>query len=160
MWQVANGEDKDPVIPRGDHVSLSSETTLENFTLDRQIIKQSLHALVDELFKRIRHNNYQFRTVGIKLVRTDFSIETREKSYMNYQYERNNIESIIEELLNKFNLEENISSESSTTNSKKYRTEKILPVRKVGLKVTNLISIGNNRDKDKHYRQMTLSDYV
>ena len=164
MWQVANGEDKDPVIPRGDHVSLSSETTLENFTLDRQIIKQSLHALVDELFKRIRHNNYQFRTVGIKLVRTDFSIETREKSYMNYQYERNNIESIIEELLNKFNLEENISSESSTTNSKKYRTEKILPVRKVGLKVTNLISISNNNDnnnnKNKQFRQMTLSDYL
>ena len=83
---------------------------------------------------------------------------------MNYQYERNNIESIIEELLNKFNLEENISSESSTTNSKKYRTEKILPVRKVGLKVTNLISISNNNDnnnnKNKQFRQMTLSDYL
>ena len=22
MWQVANGEDNDPVIPRGDHISL------------------------------------------------------------------------------------------------------------------------------------------
>ncbi|HET7643783.1 MAG TPA: DNA polymerase IV [Nitrososphaeraceae archaeon] len=158
MWQVANGEDKDPVIPRGDHVSLSNETTLENFTLDRQIIKQSLCELVDELFKRIKHNNYQFRTVGIKLVRTDFSIETREKSFMNYQYEKNNIESIIEELLNKFNLEKNISSES-TTNSKKYRTENILPIRKVGLKVTNLISMSNN-NVNKQSRQMTLSDYI
>ena len=27
MWQVANGEDNDPVIPRGDYVSLSNETT-------------------------------------------------------------------------------------------------------------------------------------
>jgi DNA polymerase IV (archaeal DinB-like DNA polymerase) len=163
MWQVANGEDNGPVIPRGDHISLSNETTLENFTIDRQIIKQSLHALVDELFERIKHNNYQFRTVGIKLVRTDFSIETREKSFANYQNERNNIESIIEELLNKFNLEDSISSETaSTTKSKKYTTKKILPVRKVGLKVTNLISISNNntKDKDKLYRQMTLSDYV
>jgi DNA polymerase IV (DinB-like DNA polymerase) len=161
MWQVANGEDDDPVIPRGDHVSLSNETTLENFTLDRQIIKQSLYGLVDVLFERIKNKNYQFRTVGIKLVRTDFSIETREKSYANYQYERNNIESVIEELLNKFILEESILPESvSTTSSKKHLTKRILPIRKLGLKVTNLISIGNNRDKDKHYRQMTLSDYV
>ncbi|HJT83633.1 MAG TPA: hypothetical protein VJ697_04045 [Nitrososphaeraceae archaeon] len=169
MWQVANGEDKDLVLPRGNHVSLSNETTLENFTLDRQIIKHSLYALVDELFERIKHNNYQFRTVGIILVRTDFSIETREKSYTNYQYKRNNIESIIEELLNKINLEKNISSESaSTTNSKKQNTEKILFVRKVGLKVTNLLLVDNNNNNDnrnndnknKQFRQMTLSDYV
>ncbi|HSF51529.1 MAG TPA: DUF72 domain-containing protein, partial [Nitrososphaeraceae archaeon] len=41
MWQVANGENSDPVIPRGDHVSLSNESTLENFTLDKKIIKKS-----------------------------------------------------------------------------------------------------------------------
>jgi DNA polymerase IV (DinB-like DNA polymerase) len=31
MWQVANGEDNDPVIPRGDHISISNESTLEYF---------------------------------------------------------------------------------------------------------------------------------
>ncbi|HET7643497.1 MAG TPA: DNA polymerase IV [Nitrososphaeraceae archaeon] len=163
MWQVANGENNESVIPRGDHISISNETTLENFTLDKEMIKQSLYELIDELIERIKNNNYRFRTVGIKLVRTDFSIETREKSYSNYQTERNNIESVIEELLNKFNLEQSISSESaSTSNSKKNITKGILPVRKVGLKVTNLISLGNNntKDKDKQYRQMTISDYV
>ncbi|MGE5634250.1 MAG: DUF72 domain-containing protein [Deltaproteobacteria bacterium] len=39
MWQVANGEDNDPVIPRGDHISISNESTLEYFTLDREIMK-------------------------------------------------------------------------------------------------------------------------
>ncbi len=112
MWQVANGEDNDPVIPRGNHISLSNETTLENFTLDRKMIKQSLYELIDELIERIKNNKYQFRTVGIKLVRTDFSIETREKSYSNYQTERKSIESIIEELLNKFILEDSLSSSS------------------------------------------------
>src|SRR5215216_6618398 len=110
MWQVANGEDNDPVIPRGDHISLSNETTLDHFTLNRQIIKQSLYELIDELIGRIKNNKYQFRTVGIKLVRTDFSIETREKSYTNYQSERKSIESIIEELLNKFILEDTLLS--------------------------------------------------
>src|SRR5215208_2526352 len=160
MWQVANGEDNDPVIPRGDHISLSNETTLENFTLDRQIIKQSLYELIDELIERIKNNKYQFRTVGIKLVRTDFSIETREKSYTNYQTGRKSIESIIEELLNKFILEDSLSSSSSTTtNQKQSITKKILPIRKVGLRVSNLISIDNN-NKDIQYRQMTLLDYI
>ncbi len=159
MWQVANGLDNDPVIPRGDHISLSNETTLENFTLDKQIIKQSLYELVDELVERIKNNKYQFRTVGIKLVRTDFSIETREKSYNNYHSERKSIESIIEELLNKFILEDSSSSSTTTTNSKKTITKKILPIRKVGLKVSNLIAIDSN-SKDIQFRQMTLLDYI
>ena len=161
MWQVANGLDNDPVIPRGDHISLSNETTLENFTLDKQIIKQSLYELVDELVERIKNNKYQFRTVGIKLVRTDFSIETREKSYNNYQSERKSIESIIEELLNKFILEDSssFSTTTTTTNSKKTITKKILPIRKVGLKVSNLIAIDSN-SKDIQFRQMTLLDYI
>jgi impB/mucB/samB family C-terminal domain len=85
------------------------------------MIKQYLYELIDELIERIKNNKYQFRTVGIKLVRTDFSIETREKSYTNYQSERNSIESIIEELLNKFILEDNLSSSlSSNVTIKKY----------------------------------------
>jgi DNA polymerase IV (archaeal DinB-like DNA polymerase) len=156
MWQVANGEDNDPVIPRGDHISLSNETTLEHFTVDRKLIKQYLYELIDELFERITNNKYQFRTVGIKLVRTDFSIETREKSYNNYQSERKSIESIIEELLNKFILEDNIAS---SVNVKKTIDKKILPIRKVGMRVSNLIAIDNN-SKDIQDRQMTLLDYV
>ena len=126
------------------------------------MIKQSLYELIDELVERIKNNKYQFRTVGIKLVRTDFSIETREKSYSNYQSERKSIESIIDELLNKFTLEDSFSSSSSstTTNPKKTITKKILPIRKVGLRVSNLIAIDNNSKKDIQFRQMTLLDYV
>ena len=159
MWQVANGEDNDPVIPRGDHISLSTESTLKDFTLDRKMIKQYLYEMIDELYERITNNKYQFRTVGIKLVRTDFSIETREKSYTNHQSERKSIESVIEELLNKFILEDNLSS-STSTNLKKTNAKKILPIRKVGLRVSNLIAIDNNSKKDIYFRQVTLLDYV
>jgi len=96
------------------------------------MIKQSLYELIDELIERIKNNKYQFRTVGIKLVRTDFSIETRGKSYTNYQSERKSIESVIEELLNKFILEDNTSSSTTTTttttNSKKTIAKKILRI--------------------------------
>ena len=153
MWQVANGLDNEPVLPRGNHISLSNESTLEFVTEDKEIIKQSLYELIDELYERIKNNKYQFRTVGIKLMRTDFSVETREKSYIKYQSERKSIESIIEEVLDKFNLEDN----NLVIPSRKI-TKKFLPIRKVGLKVSNLIAIEKN-NKDNEYKQKTLLDY-
>ena len=153
MWQVANGLDNEPVLPRRNHISLSNESTLEFVTEDKEIIKQSLYELIDELYERIKNNKYQFRTVGIKLMRTDFSIETREKSYIKYQSERKSIESLIEEILGKFNWED----DNLVIPSKKI-TKKFLPIRKVGLKVSNLTTIEKN-SKDKEYKQKTLLDY-
>ncbi len=154
MWQVANGLDNEPVLPRGNHVSLSNESTLEFVTEDKEIIKQSLYELIDELYERIKNNKYQFRTVGIKLMRTDFSIETREKSYIKYQSEKKSIESIIEEILGKFNLEDN----NLIIPSKRIKNTKFLPIRKVGLKVSNLTAIEKS-SKDTEYKQKTLLDY-
>ena len=161
MWQVANGKDNEPVLPRENHLSLSNETTLEFVTQDKEIIKKSLYELVDELYERIKNNKYQFRTVGIKLMKTDFSIETREKSYNNYQSKRKSIESIIEELLNKFILVDSISITTSTTvNPKPTNTKKILPIRKVGLKVSNLIAIEkSSSSRDSEYKQKKILDY-
>jgi DNA polymerase IV (archaeal DinB-like DNA polymerase) len=148
MWQVANGKDNEPVLPREKHSSLSNETTLEFVTNDKEIIKKSLYELIDELYERIKNNKYQFRTVGIKLMKTDFSIETKEKSYNTYQSERKSIESIIEELLNKFILVNSTSTttpSTTTTNLKSTNTtKKILPIRKVGLRVSNLMIIEKN----------------
>jgi DNA polymerase IV (archaeal DinB-like DNA polymerase) len=164
MWQVANGIDNDPVLPRENHLSLSNETTLDFVTNDKEIIKKSLYELIDELYERIKNNKYQFKTVGIKLMKTDFSIETREKSYTNYQSERKSIKSVIEELLNKFILVDNSlssssSSTTSTNNSKQTITKKILPIRKVGLKVSNLIAIEKRSSRDSEYKQKTILDY-
>ncbi len=154
MWQVANGNDKEPVVPRGNHVSLSNETTLEFVTNNEEIIKKSLYELIDELYERIKNNNYHFRTVGIKLMKTDFSIETREKSYTKYQSEKKSIESIIDEILDKYNLEDY----NFVIPAKKV-TKKYLPIRKVGLKVSNLIAIEKSNNKHNEYKQKTLLDY-
>ena len=152
MWQVSNGIENEPVIPRGDHISLSSESTLESFTRDRQEIEKLLNERVDELYGRITNNGYQFRTVGIKLVRTDFSIETREISYPNYQNDRKSIESVIEELLHRFNL-----ANESINHSREKSTEKILAVRKIGLKVSNLFRYEN---KNFQIKQKTIFKYI
>src|SRR5919112_6912485 len=149
MWQVANGKDNEPVLPREKHISLSNESTLEFITYDKETIKQSLYELIDELYERIKNNKYQFRTVGIKIMRTDFSIETREKSYIKYQSERKSIESLIEEVLDKFDLEDN----NLVILTRKI-TRTFLPIRKVGLRVSAI----EKSNKDNEYKQKTLLD--
>jgi DNA polymerase IV (DinB-like DNA polymerase) len=142
MWQVANGEDtNDPVIPKEDNISLSNEHTLEHPTTDKEKILQYLNGLVDELYERIRKQRYEFRTVGVKLVRADFSVETRDVSFPFFQNRRESIVSVIDGLLQRFTLDRNRAS---------------LPVRKVGLKVSNLVRI----EKKKPPEQKSLLDYV
>ena len=152
MWQVSNGEYDDLVVPRGDHISLSAESTLETFSRNRFEMKILLKELVDKLYERATNNCYQFRTVGVKLVRTNFSIETRETSYTTYKSDRKSIESVIDGLLDRFALENKSGIDDTTTS-----TEKLLPVRKIGLKVSNLIKQDN---KNFQLNRKTLLDYI
>ena len=122
MWDVANGRDEELVIPRGDHISISTETTLDRHTSNKAKIVKMLYDLVDEIFERAQRSDYLFRTIGVKLVRADFTIETRETSYENFQATRESISSVIETLADRFS----------------YLDDKP-PIRKVGLKLSHLI---------------------
>jgi DNA polymerase IV (DinB-like DNA polymerase) len=141
-------------MPREDHVSLSTEQTLESFTGNRETILKSLNQLVDEIYERIRRQRYEFKTVGVKLVRSDFSIETRETSFSNFQNKRESIASVIEGLLDKFSFVGSTSSSPSTSTTT-IITRTLPTVRKVGIKVSNLIRI----EKKKPPTQKTLLDY-
>jgi DNA polymerase IV (archaeal DinB-like DNA polymerase) len=142
MWQVANGRDtnnSDPVTPREDNISLSNEHTLDHPTKDRERIPRYLNSLVDGLYERISKRGYEFRTVGVKLVRADFSVETRAISFPYFQNKKESIVSVIDGLVQEFTFD-----------------SASLPVRKVGLKVSNLVRI----EKRKPPEQKTLLDYI
>jgi DNA polymerase IV (DinB-like DNA polymerase) len=62
--------------------------------------------LVDEVYERVTRHGYMFRTVGVKLVRSDFSIETREISFSNLRNDRESIASVLEQLVNRFSFNE------------------------------------------------------
>ncbi|UVS69379.1 DNA polymerase IV [Nitrososphaera viennensis] len=133
MWQVATGADSDPVVPREDHVSISTEHSLEVHAKGRKEVLAELTALSDELYARVAGHGYLFRTVGAKIVRADFSIETREMSYQGPQQRRESILAAIPQLVDRFDLD--------------------APVRKVGLRVTNLSHPGRQE------AQRTLLDF-
>lgn len=153
MWKVANGTDDEPVIVREDHVSLSTECTLDTFTKDRQTILNYLNELVDEIYQRTKNYHYLFRTVGVKLVRTDFSVETRETTFQDFQNSRESISSVLEQLLDRFSL--------LNDNSKP-------AIRKVGLKVSHLTAADKGESQSRKSKsstsaadvQRTLFDYL
>ena len=122
MWKVANGTDDEIVAPRTDNVSLSTENTLATYTRDKEKIHAHLDELIGDIYQRLREHGYLFRTVGIKLVRTNFSIETRVTTFEEFRNDSESISSAIGRLLDKFELSENKP-----------------PVRKLGLLVTHLI---------------------
>jgi DNA polymerase IV (archaeal DinB-like DNA polymerase) len=165
MWKIAKGLDADPVRPRVEHVSLSSEFTLPNFTNDQQRLLVHLNGLTDELFARLQRKGYQFRTVGIKLVHADFVVETRERSYLRYQDTRESITSAIPALLQKFystvpQRQEGQVDSDIMENAPSHRgTELIInvPIRKIGIKLSNLIlKSGSGREEG----QSSILDYL
>ena len=141
MWDVANGRDEELVMPRGDHISISTETTLDRHTNNKAKIVEVLHDLVDELYERARSCDYLFRTIGAKLVRADFTIETRETSYENFQTTRESISSVIETLTERFSYSEDKPA-----------------IRKVGLKLSHLINAHQYRRAKEI--QKTIPDYI
>jgi nucleotidyltransferase/DNA polymerase involved in DNA repair len=149
MWQVANGRDMEAVIPKEDNISISSEQTLYPFTKDREKLLKYLNELVEEVYSRTSRKGYEFRTVGIKIVKSDFSIETRETSYSSYQNKQESIANVIESLLEKFSI---LYPEKNTASI----NDSGLTVRKVGIKLSNLIRIGKIRPPE----QRTMLEYL
>ena len=140
MWKVANGTDDEIVAPRTDNVSLSTENTLDTYTRDKEKIQKHLDGLVNEIYQRVRGQGYLFKTVGIKLVRTNFSVETRVATFEDFRDDNESISSAIGKLLHKFDLSENRP-----------------PVRKIGLLVTHLVR--EEIIKRKKNAQRSLLDY-
>jgi DNA polymerase IV (DinB-like DNA polymerase) len=143
MWQVANGRDSDIVSPREDNISISTEQTLARSTNDKTKILQHLNMLVDEVYERVKRHGYMFRTVGVKLVRSDFSIETREISFSNLRKDRESIASVLEQLVNRFSFNDDDNANLAT--------------RKVGIKISNLVRL---EKKENPSQQKTLLDYI
>ena len=122
MWKVASGTDDEIVAPRTDNVSLSTENTLDSYTRDKEEIRGHIEALVNEIYQRVRGHGYLYRTVGIKLGRTNFSVESRVTTFEEFRNDSESISSAIGRLLDKFDLTENKP-----------------PVRRIGLLVTHLV---------------------
>jgi DNA polymerase IV (archaeal DinB-like DNA polymerase) len=162
MWQIANGKENEPVIPRENNLSLSTEETLLKPLISKKdILNILVNDMADDIHERVRRKGYEFKTVGIKLVRTNFSIETREITFSSYKKDKESIISVMGTLLNRFSLDDdddNSSEEFSkggthTTGSFDVNS---MYIRKLGIKVSNLSKI----DRDGKNPQKSIMDFV
>ncbi|HKX97355.1 MAG TPA: DUF72 domain-containing protein [Candidatus Nitrosocosmicus sp.] len=161
MWQIANGKENEPVIPRENNLSLSTEETLLKPLINKKdILNILVNDMAGDIYERIRTKGYEFKTVGIKLVRINFSIETREITFSSYQKNKESIISVMGTLLNRFSLndddnntEENSEEGIHTTNSYDVNS---MYIRKLGIKVSNLLKI----DRDGRNPQKSIMDFV
>lgn len=102
LWAVARGIEELPVEERAEPKSFSAEHTFERNIDDWDMVTESLKALVDDVYWRVRDDGYLFRTVGIKVRFEDFETHTRERTLGAYSNERRTIESVARELLREF----------------------------------------------------------
>ena len=151
MWYIANGKDNEPVSPREDSLSISTEKTLLQPFKDKKIILDYLvNELADDVFERVSKRGYEFKTIGIKLVRSNFVVETRETTLSDYSCSKKSIVSVMGPLLEKFHLNE------KNINNNSFDELDTVFIRKLGIKLSNLSKI----DKKKLPYQKTLFDYM
>ena len=151
MWYIANGKDNEPVSPREDSLSISTEKTLLQPFKDKKIILNYLvNELADDVFERVSKRGYEFKTIGIKLVRSNFVVETRETTLSDYSRSKKSIVSVMGPLLEKFHL-----NETNINNNSPDELDAVF-IRKLGIKLSNLSKLG----KKKLPYQKTLFDYM
>ena len=161
MWQIANGKENEPVIPRENNLSLSTEETLLKPLIGKKdILNILVNDMADDIHERVRRKGYEFKTVGIKLVRTNFSIETREITFSSYKKDKESIISVMRTLLNRFSLDDDDNSSEEFSKGGIHTTGSFdvnsMYVRKLGIKVSNLSKI----DRDGKNPQKSIMDFV
>jgi DNA polymerase-4 len=80
MWRLAHGLDERAVVPDREAKSISTETTFTHDIGDRQVLRNCLLNLVDELATRMRHAELRGRTVELKIRSSSFETRTRARS--------------------------------------------------------------------------------
>jgi DNA polymerase IV len=80
LYHLSRGQDERPVIPNWEPKSISSETTFDEDTADRELLLQTILQLADHVAERLRQDNYRARKVTLKLRYSSFATHTKQHS--------------------------------------------------------------------------------
>jgi DNA polymerase IV (DinB-like DNA polymerase) len=113
----ARGVDPRPVEPRGDPKSLNSESAFTEATDDFQRILERARELAEDVCDRAESEGALYKTIGVKVVRPPFDVNTRAWSLSGPVQDRELVQETARDLLEEFRGE---------------------TVRKLGVRVANL----------------------
>ena len=117
LYAQARGEDDRTVEPKGKPKSLSSESAFTEATEERRRTETKVRNLASEVVARASARDALYRTIGIKVVRPPFDVNTRSRSLSGPVDNPELVERTALELLSEFTGE---------------------PVRKLGVRLSNL----------------------
>src|SRR5712691_3016814 len=80
LYQLSHGNDDRPVVPNWDPKSISSETTFDEDTDNRELLLRTILELSDHVAERLRKDDYRARKVTLKLRYSNFSTHTKQHS--------------------------------------------------------------------------------
>jgi len=115
------GTDDEPVQERGEVESVSRIFTLKKDTKDLATILEKVNPLCDDVHERLMQRGLNFKTVGIVAVMTDLSIHSRSRTLETPTNKLDAVKETARELFERF------------------LKESELEVRRVGVKVSNLV---------------------
>lgn len=78
IWKKANAEDNSPVVPFREQKSMSKETTYQTDTIDMNILRKTLVAMVDELAYELRAQQKLTGCITLKIRYSNFDTHTQQ----------------------------------------------------------------------------------
>ena len=108
LYQLSHGNDDRPVVPNWEPKSISSETTFDIDTDDRELLLRTILELSDHVAERLRKDNYRGRKVTLKLRYSSFSTHTKQRSLEKGVQTGEEIAAVARELFKQFPLKQKI----------------------------------------------------
>lgn len=102
IWQIANGNDEEEVVPSRPMKSISAESTFDEDVQDKGKVMEVFDSIIGDVHTRLQSQKMLFRTVGIKVRLEDFETFTRAKTHTKYTNERSVIEDYVKLLFREF----------------------------------------------------------
>jgi DNA polymerase-4 len=108
LYQLSRGHDERPVVPNWEPKSISSETTFDEDTADRELLHRTILELADHVAERLRGDNYRAKKVTLKLRYSSFSTHTKQQSLDRLIQTGNEIAAVARSLFGQFPLKQKI----------------------------------------------------
>jgi len=108
LYQLSHGHDDRPVVANGEPKSISSETTFDEDTGDREVLLRTILWLSDHVAERLRKDGYRARKVTLKLRYSSFSTHTKQQSLEKFVQTGEEIAAVAQALFRQFPLKQKI----------------------------------------------------
>jgi DNA polymerase-4 len=108
LYQLSRGHDERAVVPGWEPKSISSETTFDEDTDDRELLLRTILALADHVAERLRKDGYRARKVTLKLRYSNFSTHTKQTSLKTFVQTGRDIAAVARDLFARFPLDRKI----------------------------------------------------